>query len=178
MIISNNIKYIKGNKYIDPSGNVLTLTDVTDKGKVFTTKDNSRMALTEKQVNNLKLLVEDIYSINYKEFKVIGINFKFDGCAASFPVNCNALKSIKVFNSFSGDNRVIGNIIFNISYVTLGEFTLDFLTSYNNTGTIRIMLQSLNSDIYKADFISRIYPIDSDGNYACIFEGTKLISCC
>ena len=120
-------------------------------------------------------LNENLYSIDYKDLKVIGISFYFDDCSDKLLVTDKSIKCIKVFDSFLGSNRIIGNIVINMDNVMLRNYTLDFLTSYNNTGVINVILQSLESDTYKCDFISRLYPVDDNGNYSCIFEGKRIL---
>jgi len=102
-------------------------------------------------------LNENLYSADYKDLKVIGISFYFDDCSDKLLVTDKSIKCIKVFDSFFGSNRIIGNIVINMDNVMLRNYTLDFLTSYNNTGVINVILQSLESDTYKCDFCDRIF---------------------
>ncbi len=125
-----------------------------------------------KSINKLN---ESFYSTDYKDLKIIGISFHFDGCSDKLLISDKSINSIKVFDSIIGNNRIIGNIVININKVRFGDYTLDYLMNYNNSGSINVILESLDQDIYKCNFISRLYPVDDSGNYSCIFEGVRSI---
>ncbi len=121
-----------------------------------------------------KMLRESLYSIDYKDLRIIGISIHYDGCSDKLLISDRSINCIKVFDSILGNNRIIGNMIININKVKFGNYTLDFLNNYNNTGFISVILENLDSDVYECEFISRLYPIDDKGNYSCIFEGIRI----
>lgn len=169
MLLYNGSRYVKGNVFLDSKGNKLTFDKNTKKGKVFITESGVRIGLTENQVSRLKLLKEDIYKDDYEDFKVMGIDIKFDGCEDSLLISSKSLKSIKTFNSPLGNNRIIGLIGIDIRKITLGSYTLDFLTNYNHTATIKVMLEGLDSVSYEVSFISRFEEVEDD-IFVCVFE--------
>ncbi len=121
-----------------------------------------------------KMLRESLYSIDYKDLRIIGISIHYDGCSDKLLISDKSINCIKVFDSTLGNNRIIGNMVININKVKFGNYTLDFLNNYNNTGFISVILENLDSDVYECEFISRLYPIDDKGNYSCIFEGKRI----
>lgn len=163
-------KYIKNNKYVDPKGKILKLSNVIDKGNVFITEDNRKICLTSKLSKKLKLLNESIYDVSYKDYKVLGLKISFDGMKEDLFIPDKSIKSIKVFDSLYDNNSVLGYLCIDITKVSLGYYTLDFLSSYNNSGIIKVMLSGLDSNIYKVDFISRFDKVD-DNTYICVFNG-------
>lgn len=120
-------------------------------------------------------LNESMYIIDYKNLKIIGISFHFDGYSDRLLISDKSINTIKVFDSILGSNRIIGNIVININKMRFGDYTLDYLMNYTNSGSINVILESLDSDVYKCNFISRLYPVDDNGNYSCIFEGVRSI---
>ena len=163
-------KNIKNNKYVDPKGNVLTLSNITDKGKLFTTKNNLRVCLTEKQVNKLKLLNEDIYNVGYKDYKVIGLKISFDDVEDGLLITDKAIMGFNTWDSLSIDNRFIGYMCVDLSIVVLGNYTIDFLHTYAHSGTIKVMFENLDSIEYKVDFMTSFREIGKN-QYICLFEG-------
>lgn len=117
---------------------------------------------------------KSLYSIDYKDLKVIGISIHYDGCSDKLLISDKSINCIKVFDSILGNNRIIGNMVININKVKFGNYTLDFLNNYNNNGFISIILENLDSDVYECDFISRLYPVDDKGDCSCIFEGIRI----
>lgn len=172
MLLYNGSRFVKGNVFLDSKGNKLTFDKNTKKGKIFITEDGIKVGLTENQVSKLKLLKEDIYKSDYENFKVIGIDIKFDGLEDGLLISSKSLKSIKIFNSPLGNDRIIGLIGIDIRKITLGNYTLDFLCNYNHTATIKVMLEGLDSVIYEVSFISRFEQVAS-GIFVCVFEGIE-----
>lgn len=121
-----------------------------------------------------KMLRESLYSIDYKDLRIIGINIHYDGCSDKLLISDKSINCIKVFDSTLGNNKIIGNMVININKVKFGNYTLDFLNNYNNTGFISVILENLDSDVYECEFISRLYSVDDKGNYSCIFEGKRI----
>lgn len=121
-----------------------------------------------------KMLRESLYSIDYKDLRIIGISIHYDGCSDKLLISDKSINCIKVFDSTLGNNRIIGNMVININKVKFGNYTLDFLNNYNNIGLISVILENLDSDVYECEFISRLYPVDDKGNYSCIFEGIRI----
>jgi hypothetical protein len=120
------------------------------------------------------MLRESLYSIDYKDLRIIGISIHYECCSDTLLISDKSINCIKVFDSTLGNNRIIGNMVININKVKFGNYTLDFLNNYNNTGFISVILENLDSDVYECEFISRLYPIDDKGNYSCIFEGKRI----
>lgn len=121
-----------------------------------------------------KMLRESLYSIDYKDLRIIGISIHYDGCSDKLLISDKSINCIKVFDSTLGNNRIIGNMVININKVKFGNYTLDFLNNYNNTGFISVILENLDSDVYECEFISRLYSVDDKGNYSCIFDGKRI----
>lgn len=121
-----------------------------------------------------KMLRESLYSIDYKDLRIIGINIHYDGCSDKLLISDKSINCIKVFDSTLGNNRIIGNMVININKVKFGNYTLDFLNNYNNTDFISVILENLDSDVYECEFISRLYSVDDKGNYSCIFDGKRI----
>ena len=117
---------------------------------------------------------KSLYSIDYKDLRIICISIHYEGCSDKLLISDKSINCIKVFDSTLGNNRIIGNMVININKVKFGNYTLDFLNNYNNTGFISVILENLDSDVYECEFISRLYPVDDKGNYSCIFEGIRI----
>lgn len=172
MLLYNGSRYVKGNVFLDSKGNKLTFDRNTKKGKIFITEKGVRIGLTENQVSRLKILKEDTYKSDYEDFKVIGIEIKFDGLEDGLLISNKSLKSIKTFNSPLGNDRIIGLIGIDIKKISLGNYTLDFLSNYNHTATIKVMLEGLDSVTYEVSFISRFVQVASDV-FICVFEAIE-----
>ena len=115
---------------MDPKGKILKLSNVIDKGNVFITEDNRKICLTSKLSKKLKLLNESIYDVSYKDYKVLGLKISFDGMKEDLFIPDKSIKSIKVFDSLYDNNSVLGYLCIDITKVSLGYYTLDFLSKY------------------------------------------------
>lgn len=58
MLLYQGSEFVRGNKFKDSKGNVLTFEKNTKDGKLFSTKDGKKLGLTEGQVSKLKLTDE------------------------------------------------------------------------------------------------------------------------
>lgn len=58
MLLYQGSEFVRGNKFKDSKGNVLTFEKNTKDGKLFSTADGHKVALTEGQVAKLKLTDE------------------------------------------------------------------------------------------------------------------------
>lgn len=58
MLLYQGSEFVRGNKFKDSKGNVLTFEKNTKDGKLFSTADGHKVALTESQVAKLKLTDE------------------------------------------------------------------------------------------------------------------------
>ena len=77
-----------------------------------------------------KMLRESLYSIDYKDLRIIGISIHYSGCSDKLLISDKSINCIKVFDSTLGNNRIIGNMVININKVKFGNYTLDFLNNY------------------------------------------------
>lgn len=72
MLLYQGSEFVRGNKFKDSKGNILTFEKNTKGGKLFSTKDGNRLALTENQVSKLKLTDEKtrkVLSLKNKSLK-------------------------------------------------------------------------------------------------------------
>lgn len=58
MLLYQGSEFVRGNKFKDNKGNILTFEKNTKDGKLFSTKDGKKIGLTEGQVSKLKLTDE------------------------------------------------------------------------------------------------------------------------
>lgn len=60
MLLYQGSEFVRGNKFKDSKGNILTFEKNTKDGKLFSTKGGQKVGLTEKQVAKLKLTDEKV----------------------------------------------------------------------------------------------------------------------
>ena len=127
--------------------------------------------ITEKIVNSLTSLSESIYSVEYKDYKVISINIEFDNIEdGNLLISGKSVKYFNVCGASYSPYIYFGCIVFDIGLVTLGKFKLDFLSEDSSFGNIKIMLGGLKEKVYHNVFIREFNRID-DNIYIVMFDG-------
>ncbi len=87
MLLYQGSRYVRGNKFKDNNGTILTFEKNTKDGRLFSTESGIRVGLTESQVKKLKLVerkalgkgLEDLMKDNSKEQKGQGLKALFNG---------------------------------------------------------------------------------------------------